>query len=443
MAWKCSKCGMPNYKEGNCVLCGEPMPENPEEYVDPKKKKAEEPFLPDTDLGAENEVAAKPQWGVVSDQPKKEDAKPAAGVTPKPSERPVAPSPRTTAPAAKPMAPAAKPETPAVKPAAPAVKPATPAVKPTTSASNPSAAPRKKSTSSSKKKKGKGSTVVVLFVIIALSAVCIGLYTMIQNLNEEPKAVIKQSAQPSRTATLPPSAEPSFEVEPSFDPYADPTPSADSVPVVSGAPSASDAPGVVPSDAPVVTPSGSPTVSPATTAPSVAPKKSAAPKNTPAPKKTPAPQKTPAPTPKPARALPSKPSAPLSSDYKLYTNSQYGFSCAYPDGFYMDGTDKTAVASLRSSDYTAFMNIRAQKHDGSSAEAAMNNYLAYYGAPVLSKQSGDNWYIASFVQNDRVFYRKAYIEGDNLICFDFSCRQREYENYESDLAYIGTYFYKN
>lgn len=437
MAWKCSKCGMPNYKEGNCVLCGEPMPENPEEYVDPKKKKADEPFLPDTDVNAENDVAAKPQWGVVEDTPKKSDAKPASQKAPLPAEKPVAPSPRTAAPAAKPA-------TSATKPAVPAPKPVTPAPKTST-------APKKSSVSAPKKKKGKGSAVVVLFIIIALSAVCIGLYTMIQNLQEEPKAVIKQSAKPSRTATLPPSAEPSFDTEPSFDPYADPIPSASGMPSASDAPSVSTAPGVVPSGSPAITPSVAPSATAEPAVPTVTPKKTAAPKKTATPKKTaapkktatPAPAKTPAPTPKPASSLPSKPSAPISSDYKLYTNSTYGFSCAYPDGFYTDGTDKTALVSLRSSDYTSFMNIRAEKHDGSSAEAAMNNYLAYYGAPVLSKECGDNWYIAVFVQNDRVFYRKAYIDGNNLICFDFSCRQREYDSFASDLAYIGTYFYKN
>ena len=34
MAWKCDKCGMPNFGDEDCKLCGTPKPENPEEFVE-------------------------------------------------------------------------------------------------------------------------------------------------------------------------------------------------------------------------------------------------------------------------------------------------------------------------------------------------------------------------------------------------------------------------
>ena len=168
MAWKCNTCGMPNFDDDVCKLCGAPKPENPEEFVEETETAttatdSQEPVVAPVEEAEPAEVPAvepaeEPESMDAPAEAPTEDAAPIEEAAEEPVEEPT----KEPEAAAVPVeAPAEEPETTEV-PAEEPAKDATPAEK--TVASVTESAPKKSS------KKGAIITVICVLILALLGA---------------------------------------------------------------------------------------------------------------------------------------------------------------------------------------------------------------------------------------------------------------------------------
>lgn len=383
MEWKCSKCGMPNFEENVCKLCGTPKPETPEEEIERNEEMTPE----------ETEPAFEPV--VIEYGPKEEDM-PVSEEAPMPEETPApeteileameesAPEEESEIeeePEAEPIPVVA--DEPEIKPEETA--PLTPAPK-------------------TKPKKRSKLPIILLIWALIIAAAAYYLFVLKADLGQNDTQT--QTSVPAISGSEVPFAEPSIEPEEpeiSEEPEApEEAPIPEDAPLTSVSPAESEPPAtVVPSPAPVTTPSL-------------------------APVKTPAPTKTPVPAPK------------VTKKYKIYTSNDYSFYAAYPVDFSEKANlHNESLLHLASYEDKVDMVIGGTKNwKKLSAKAALNQFLSYFSGTVVESSSGSTWYSATVNENGRVTRRKAFVKNGNICYIEFTYQESDEAEFLPCMNYV-------
>ena len=405
MAWKCNTCGMPNFDDDVCKLCGAPKPENPEEFVEETETKApaETPELvvapaedsatievPAEEPAEEVEIAKDPAEETVAEETMVEIPAEEA-----PEEEEAAEAPTEEPEIAKDPAEAPEPEP--VPVAIPAEKPVAEPVP--------------------EKKKGKKGAVIATILVIILALLGAAAAYMYVTKNETEETAVGETV-----TTVAPS--------PEVVPEEEPEPEAE----VSAVPSADPLDEIVDETVP-----GKTTTTPK---PSSAPVQKTEGK---APAK-PAAKPAAVTTPKPETSSKPTSNASLNDAYAKYVSKEFGFYCAYPKNFSVvdTGHANDALLNLTSPDKSANMIIQGVKNwEKLSAEEALERYIGLFDGKVNYRDYGNTWYAASVTVGDRVYYRKAFVKGGNIYCFSFEYNQKDRAVYVPYIEYIEDHFKRN
>ena len=386
MAWKCSKCGMPNFEDDICKLCGAEKPENPEEFIEETTESAAEASAPEfepvvIEYGPEEEeVPTLEETPIPEEIPEPEMETPEIPEEPVPENEPETKEPEPVEEVETEPETEAVPEqkaevAPVAEESAPEEAPASPVVP----------APETKV-----KKRSKLPLILLIWVLI-IAAAAYYLFVLkgdfMNNDTQTPTSVpaISQSAIPS--------AEPTEEPEVLEEsPLPEETPVASETPVVSEPP------------VEVITP--------------------------PTPVETPVPTKTPAPAPK------------VTKKYKIYTSNDYSFYAAYP----VDFSTKTnlhdeSLLHLASYEDKVDMVIGGTKNwKKLSAKAALKQFLSYFSGTVLESSSGDTWYSATVNENSHVTRRKAFVKNGNICYVEFTYQESDEAEFLPCMNYVLDHF---
>lgn len=403
MAWKCNTCGMPNFDDDVCKLCGAPKPENPEEFV-------EETETPTAETTSQEAVVAPLEEVEPAEVPAEEPAaepEPAAVPTEEPAKEPES----VEAPAEEPAEeaePIEEPET---------VEEPTEEVAPVAAPVEKPVAPVAENPPKNKKSK-KGAVIAVICVIILAFLGAAAAYMHVKNDTGEATAgEAISSVSPSPEAT--PSIEPIIEEEPSAIPSADPLDEIVDETV-------SEKPVEAPATSSQTQKTEGKTPAKVTTKPTAKPTAVATPKPTTVP--APVVQET------------------WNDAYKKYVSNDFGFYCAYPKDFSVveTGNANDALLTLTSPDKTANMIIQGLKNwENLSVEEALDRYIGLFDGKVYYRDHGNTWYAASVVVGDRVYYRKAFVRGGNIYCFSFEYNKKDQAIYRPYIEYIEDHFKRN
>lgn len=399
MAWKCDKCGMPNFDDGECKLCGAPKPENPEDFV-------EEITEPEAAVSAEPEMAvsAEPETAVDETEmiPEPEvvpEEEPESLPEEEPEAMPDAAIIYTESPVLE------EEDTP--KETENAIHtPVVPPIEPKTTDTADSKEPAEK-----KNRAG----IIILGVIIAILLCAIGIYIFTSVQNSRP-ANSKVSVSPSPKAAV---ATPVPTPEPTPAPLADPTEETPDVSAPDVTVVTTDAPTAVPTQKVETKPTAKATATPVASV------------STPKP--------TPVATPKPT---PVSTPEPWNDGYKKFISKDYGFYCAYPADFAVSQENTNdALLTAISPDGTAIMMIQAAKNwDNLSTEEALTRYISMFNGEVQYRASGNTWYAASVKVGDRVYYRKAFVRSGVIYCFSFEYDDKDKNLYSPYIEYMEDHF---
>ncbi len=161
---------------------------------------------------------------------------------------------------------------------------------------------------------------------------------------------------------------------------------------------------------------------------------------------TPAPTDVPAPTPEvkvvyvtpqppqppqPTQAPPVKKNynAPVTNPtYYTYSDSDYGFSCAYPSHFkvYNDGGLVTRYTA-QTADGSARIKIAGTPAGSATVSSELNNYISEHSGSVPYKTSGSDYYAVNVNNGVTRYYKYCKFKNGNMYWFEF-IYPNEYEN---------------
>lgn len=387
MEWKCSKCGMPNFEENVCKLCGTPKPGTPEEEIEQNTEVAVEEAEPAFEPVVEEYGPAEEESPV----PEAEEV-PEVAETPEPEEVTEAPE-VISAPEEEPEAEVAK-ETEVTFASVLTIEEPEPETKPTE--------PLTTVPKSNPKKRSKLPAILLIWVLLIAVAACYLFMTkedMIRK-NEQGAASI-----PEITESEEPLTEPSIEPEVSEEPeISEESPLPDETP-------ATDEPAV----------EGDPSIVPITT-----PEPTAVPTVAPAPAKTPTPTKAPAPAPK------------VTKKYKIYTSEDFSFYAAYPVDFSTKANlHGESLMHLASYEDKVDMVIGGTKNwKKLSAQAALNQFLSYFSGTVVESSSNSTGYTATVNENGKVTRRKAFVKNGNICYIEFTYLESDEAEFLPCMNYV-------
>ena len=395
MTWKCDKCGMPNFSDENCKLCGAPKPENPEEFI-------EEMTPPKTD-----DVPVPEAEEIVFDSHPDADE---AVTEPEPAvvEEPLQEEPAVVEELTQ-EEPAAEEEPEIIPEEADTQEDVQATVVPPANADSIA-------DGAEKGKKKPILTVIICLIILALLC-AFGLYM--------------RAAKDASTSENTPSANPTAEnvdvTIPSETPSEEPVDAPTEEAAIQNSDVALETESAVNTEPDVETipPKPVETLEPAKTPKPVA---------TPKPADTPKPIATPKPTPE-----------PWNDHYKKFVSDDFGFYCAYPAEFTLTKNNANDILlTAVSPDETAIMTIQGSKNwNKLSAEEALNRFIGMFNGEVRYRDNGNTWYAASVKVGERVYYRKAFLRGGNIYCFDFEYNYKDSKIYSPYIEYIEDHFKRN
>lgn len=131
-------------------------------------------------------------------------------------------------------------------------------------------------------------------------------------------------------------------------------------------------------------------------------------------------------------------------DYEVFIDDTGSVYCAYPSHFLPNSDLKEGeVLSLSSPDGKTTMIVLQQNYAGAPMTELREIYLAMTGGAPSYEAAGSNWYAVSGylgAVNERSFYRKAFVDGQRLWCFDFYWETDEHYAYGDYVEYIEDHF---
>lgn len=139
----------------------------------------------------------------------------------------------------------------------------------------------------------------------------------------------------------------------------------------------------------------------------------------------------------------SEPAQKKPSGYGTYTNSTYGFYCAYPLEFSsVSPSGANVLKQYVSDDGTAVMKIRATRNTSNMTIAqALNDFYNAYDGEITYKASKNTWYAVSIIlPNGRALYRKLFMKNNNIYCMDFETDYPVIDKYRKQIEYIEDNF---
>ena len=143
-------------------------------------------------------------------------------------------------------------------------------------------------------------------------------------------------------------------------------------------------------------------------------------------------------------AFSSKPSNSEAAErltYKDYYNSRYEFSIRYPDNLKM-GEESANGDGVVFTDEDGNVKLTVYGSNnifGATVKSAYNDTLREIPKVSYKKQSG-NWYLVSWVKNNKIIYKKEVVgEGSiNTLIFEYPLTQKKL--YDEFLQNLNTYF---
>ncbi len=388
MEWKCSKCGMPNFDDNVCKLCGAERPDLPVETAENAEVSEAEATTP----------AFEP---VVIEYGPEENDVPVSEETPEPEEIPateveIEEAPEEVVVTEEPEAEIEKSIEEAEVVFAPEAEPI-----PESAEEPESISAEPASIAPLPKKAKKRSKLPIILLIWALLLAAAAYYLFVGKGDLSQNNAQTPSSEPEFSQTAEPFIEPSIEPEePEVSEEPEESPLPEEEPLTSEAP-VTEEPAVVPSPAPVETPAA-------------------------APAKTPVPTKKPTPAPK------------VTKKYKIYTSNDYSFYAAFPVEFSTKANlHNESLMHLASYEDKVDMVIGGTKNwKNLSAKAALNQFLSYFSGTVLESSSGNTWYSATVNENGRVTRRKAYVKNGNICYVEFTYLESDEAEFLPCMNYV-------
>ena len=175
-------------------------------------------------------------------------------------------------------------------------------------------------------------------------------------------------------------------------------------------------------------------------------------KQTLAPIPTPTPEPTPLPTPTPTTAAqarfttaPTVKAPPAEPRYKVYTDANFLFSCAYPAEFvgYIESA-RSVKYSVRSEDGSAALKLCAEENNGRlTAEQSLSIFKAEKGGYVHYESLGDTYYAVRMVSGETAYYRYMRLKNGKMYWFDFSYPYKYLDEYQPYVEHFYNSFTVN
>ena len=131
--------------------------------------------------------------------------------------------------------------------------------------------------------------------------------------------------------------------------------------------------------------------------------------------------------------------------YRMFNDYEFNTYCAYPTEFkVVDNILYSDRLRLVSPDNTAEMVVGAEYNIyGLTVEESMNDYINNGGGYVKYSASGKGWYAVSYELNGMIYYRKCFVQDEDIRWFDFSYPAEQDELYDKYINYIEDNFKRN
>jgi len=130
--------------------------------------------------------------------------------------------------------------------------------------------------------------------------------------------------------------------------------------------------------------------------------------------------------------------APLDSQpYSVYKNSRYGFSCLRPTSF-TPGIDPVNGdgLSFESIDGKANLSLSGMNNSGDTVETLFNARLQNIAKPITYSKLARDWYVLSWLDDDRVKYEKTWVGTGSVNYFSFAYPVEDRPIYDSVLPVL-------
>lgn len=115
--------------------------------------------------------------------------------------------------------------------------------------------------------------------------------------------------------------------------------------------------------------------------------------------------------------------------YNLYKNPRYGFSIEYPDNFKKgeNPTNGDGLAFSSSGDNAKLTVYGSNNIFNETAQSALNSVLKDHPDAPYKQQEG-NWFVASWIEGDRIVYHKSVVGSgsSNTFTFEYPVSKKEY-----------------